>query len=1160
MATTFYWIGGQGGTSDPNDAGVIANWATLADAVAVVAGGLPAPGDAIVVAVPAPLGGTGTLDDTATNFVANTITLSGTGAALQLSGVSIDAASLIEPAAAGSNVTIEIGAAVGQVDNAGSILVPGATDTLTIADTGVLFNTGLIRTGGGTLLLQDSGMVQNEGTIAAKAGVLVVTTSITGLGVLTITNGTLELQSGVSSASTLVFLHGTGELVIDASGGFAGGIVGFAPGETIDLLGITQLEPPIFNNDAATITDGTHTVTLDFPGEGFSTALLGLSSDGHGGTYVKLADTAEAVFSAAAGGSYAWTSAMPGAAGIDSAQGVLITQSTEAPFVLNVDTAVAALSLSLLTNGGTLAIATAGDGVSLADGLIDEAGTVALGGSSSDLNIGGALFLGPGGVVTVAGGTLSAAVITTPGTFANGSAQPAGVLDMTAGSVAALDGVALASVSLMGAASLNAGSGLVAVVLAMDGGAQISTGSLSLGTASLVAATIADSGFASINSLSLTADASLGVAGTLAATARADTVGSKTTAGALSVGGLTLTAAGLSVTGAAVVGPNGAMFDNASLSVGGMLTLDVADTLSLLGTSEIAAGTLAAPGGLSIDAASGVRVGGGAASAGTLAVTSGATAAVGALSIAGNVTVDSASALVVGVGAAQTGALVVAAGASLSAANLSAVTLDVEGSATLGAGAATADLAATTITGAGTLDAAAAITTIDTANRFASLIDLAGATLALTHAQMFTGTIDVRLLNAASPTPGANSGATATFDLRDVPYDTAAQVFDATAGIASLGTLAPFSVIADAPDTTVVWSIGTDDFGGTDLTGVFSSPDVVCYVAGTRLATPSGETPVEALRPGDAVLALEAGAWVARPVRWVGRTPVDLDRHAEPWRAAPIRIRAGAIARRVPARDLLVSPDHAILLGGVLVQAQALANGATILREPARGRVAYHHVELDRHAVLLAERLPAESYLDTGNRGWFAAEAGVRPLFLDFAAQRTWAEHAAAPRLADGAALARLRTELRERAVTLGYSNTDDAAPRLLAHGSRVRLTATGKLSWRARLPAGTRVLTLQSRSFVPRHGDPAAADDRRLGLPVAEITLDGRALPAAAWRAGWHAAEPGFRWSNGDATLVLPLSAAPSVLRISAVAAGQAYWAPPPKSRRVELPASFRR
>jgi hypothetical protein len=44
-----------------------------------------------------------------------------------------------------------------------------------------------------------------------------------------------------------------------------------------------------------------------------------------------------------------------------------------------------------------------------------------------------------------------------------------------------------------------------------------------------------------------------------------------------------------------------------------------------------------------------------------------------------------------------------------------------------------------------------------------------------------------------------------------------------------------------------------------------------------------------------------------------------------------------------------------------------LCNGATI-RQESVAVVEYYHVELDAHDIMLAEGLPAESYLDTGNR------------------------------------------------------------------------------------------------------------------------------------------------------------------------------------------------
>ena len=54
----------------------------------------------------------------------------------------------------------------------------------------------------------------------------------------------------------------------------------------------------------------------------------------------------------------------------------------------------------------------------------------------------------------------------------------------------------------------------------------------------------------------------------------------------------------------------------------------------------------------------------------------------------------------------------------------------------------------------------------------------------------------------------------------------------------------------------------------------------------------------------------------------------------------------------------------------VLVPAGALVDGRGIVQLEVE-RVTYWHVELDGHDILLAENLPAESYLAMGNRGFF---------------------------------------------------------------------------------------------------------------------------------------------------------------------------------------------
>ncbi|MFM9861712.1 Hint domain-containing protein [Pseudoxanthobacter sp. M-2] len=150
---------------------------------------------------------------------------------------------------------------------------------------------------------------------------------------------------------------------------------------------------------------------------------------------------------------------------------------------------------------------------------------------------------------------------------------------------------------------------------------------------------------------------------------------------------------------------------------------------------------------------------------------------------------------------------------------------------------------------------------------------------------------------------------------------------------------------------------------------VYSTADfVVCFLAGTRIATPGGSAAIESLEIGD--LVLTADGRVA-PVRFVGRQTVA-STFADPLRTFPIRISAGALGEGLPTHDLLVSPDHALLLEGVLVQAGALVNDTTIVRETAMPeRFTYFHVELEDHSLILAEGVPAETFVDNVTRRRF---------------------------------------------------------------------------------------------------------------------------------------------------------------------------------------------
>jgi hypothetical protein len=158
----------------------------------------------------------------------------------------------------------------------------------------------------------------------------------------------------------------------------------------------------------------------------------------------------------------------------------------------------------------------------------------------------------------------------------------------------------------------------------------------------------------------------------------------------------------------------------------------------------------------------------------------------------------------------------------------------------------------------------------------------------------------------------------------------------------------------------------------------FETINVICFMAGTMIRTPDGEVAVETLKRGDLVLTTDG---VAKPVRWLGRQTVSAF-FADPARSYPIRVKAGALAENVPSHDLLVSPDHALLVDGVMVHAGALVNGTSIVREAKVPTVfTYHHVELDDHSLILAENTPAETFVDNVDRMNFDNWAEHEALF-----------------------------------------------------------------------------------------------------------------------------------------------------------------------------------
>ncbi len=155
--------------------------------------------------------------------------------------------------------------------------------------------------------------------------------------------------------------------------------------------------------------------------------------------------------------------------------------------------------------------------------------------------------------------------------------------------------------------------------------------------------------------------------------------------------------------------------------------------------------------------------------------------------------------------------------------------------------------------------------------------------------------------------------------------------------------------------------------GRTNPTTTLSllSTDAPCFCAGTSIATPGGQRLVEELEAGDTVLTPSGEV---KSVRWMGRRVVNM-KFADPARALPVRIKAGALGKGLPMQDLLVSPDHAMFLDGILVQAGAMVNGSSIVREGNMpGQFTYYHIETADHSLILAEGAPSETFVDNVDR------------------------------------------------------------------------------------------------------------------------------------------------------------------------------------------------
>ena len=197
--------------------------------------------------------------------------------------------------------------------------------------------------------------------------------------------------------------------------------------------------------------------------------------------------------------------------------------------------------------------------------------------------------------------------------------------------------------------------------------------------------------------------------------------------------------------------------------------------------------------------------------------------------------------------------------------------------------------------------------------------------------------------------------------------------------------------LTEGPDAEA----GTIEFRDADgnVTGTTTYSEIeeviICFTPGTRIATKRGEVLIQQLKVGDAVLTRDNGP---QELRWIGRRNLHRAELACNTNYFPVLIRAGALGDGMPQRDMLVSPNHRMLVTSevaemmfgereVLVAAKHLTglNGVDVA---PTDKVSYIHMMFDNHEVVLADGVWAESF-QPGDHAMAGIKSEQREEILD---------------------------------------------------------------------------------------------------------------------------------------------------------------------------------
>lgn len=146
-------------------------------------------------------------------------------------------------------------------------------------------------------------------------------------------------------------------------------------------------------------------------------------------------------------------------------------------------------------------------------------------------------------------------------------------------------------------------------------------------------------------------------------------------------------------------------------------------------------------------------------------------------------------------------------------------------------------------------------------------------------------------------------------------------------------------------------------------------PIIICFAKGTEIETSEGLKAIETLKVGDLVWTSDAGMV---PIQWLGQTDISGLKMRRWSHLRPVRVKANAFGPGQPCKDVVLSPNHRVLIAGaevellfgeaeVLVPVKALINGITVQHDVAFSGVSYFHLLLEGHHIVDTCGLLSES-------------------------------------------------------------------------------------------------------------------------------------------------------------------------------------------------------